>query len=68
MPRRDGTGPAGKGSGGGFGTGRGLGGGAGMGAGGNCVCPKCGNKKPHARGVPCNTFKCPHCGTSMVRE
>jgi hypothetical protein len=68
MPRRDGTGPAGKGAGGGLGMGRGKGPGAGLGVGGNCVCPKCGSKKAHTRGVPCNTLKCPNCGTTMVRE
>lgn len=69
MPRRDGTGPAGQGPGGGLGSGRGgMGGGAGMGAGGNCLCPKCGNKSSHSRGVPCATIKCPKCGTTMVRE
>jgi hypothetical protein len=74
MPRRDGTGPAGKGGGrgmgggGGLGSGRGMGGGVGMGAGGNCVCPKCGNKSSHGRGMPCNTITCSKCGTTMVRE
>jgi len=48
--------------------GRGKGPGAGLGVGGNCVCPKCGSKKAHTRGVPCNTLKCPNCGTTMVRE
>ncbi len=69
MPRRDGTGPAGQGPGGGLGSGRGgMGRGAGLGAGGNCLCPKCGNKSSHGRGVPCNTLKCSKCGTTMVRE
>jgi len=70
MPRRDGTGPAGRGlgQGAGMGRGKGMGRGAGMGAGGNCVCPKCGNKSSHSQGIPCNSMKCPKCGTMMVRE
>jgi hypothetical protein len=64
MPRGDGSGPAGKGSG----LGAGMGKGAGLGAGGNCICPKCGQKSSHTRGVPCNTIKCSKCGTAMVRE
>ncbi|MFW6375892.1 MAG: 4Fe-4S binding protein [Thermoplasmatota archaeon] len=32
----------------------------------NCVCPNCGEKVPHQRGVPCNKHQCPSCGTSMV--
>jgi hypothetical protein len=66
MPRKDGTGPAGKGQG--SGLGRGMGAAAGMGVGGNCVCPKCGSKISHTRGIPCNTLKCPNCGTTLVRE
>ena len=72
MPRQDGTGPAGGGPGTGMGMGKGGGrgrmGGSGMGAGGNCICPKCGTKAPHQRGVPCNTIKCPSCGSIMTRE
>mgnify|MGYP006287495215 CR=1 FL=1 len=75
MPRGDGTGPVG----GGPGTGRGMGGmsgtgggrgrmgGMGLGAGGNCVCPNCGKKASHQRGVPCYQVKCPACGTAMTR-
>jgi predicted DNA-binding protein (UPF0251 family)/ssDNA-binding Zn-finger/Zn-ribbon topoisomerase 1 len=52
------------------------GGGAGMGrmgrAGGSpagfCVCPKCGYRKPHERGVPCQEERCPECRGKMVRE
>ncbi|MFO7710906.1 MAG: cation diffusion facilitator family transporter [Candidatus Woesearchaeota archaeon] len=33
-----------------------------------CVCPKCGHKVKHDRGVPCKTKKCPHCDEYMVRE
>lgn len=78
MPRGDGTGPMG----GGTGTGRGMGGGGGMGrgrgrgrmggrafgAGGACVCPSCGKKVPHQRGLPCTQRTCPHCGAMMARE
>lgn len=69
-PRRDGTGPAGPGAGqgAGMGCGMGMGKGAGLGAGENCVCPKCGRKSSHTRGVPCNAIKCSQCGTTMVRE
>ena len=68
MPKGDGTGPGGKGPG----TGRGMGGGAlgrgmGAGTGGQCVCPACGEKAPHQRGVPCNTLNCPKCGSPMTR-
>jgi hypothetical protein len=33
-----------------------------------CVCPKCGTKSIHHRGVPCYSAKCSQCGTQMVRE
>lgn len=72
MPRGDGTGPFGQGPGtgrgGGMGGGRGRMGGQGLGAGGNCVCPTCGTKVPHQRGVPCTQVNCPKCSTAMVRE
>ncbi len=65
MPRGDGTGPRGDSSprGGRMGGNR-----AGAGASGNCVCPGCGTKVPHQRGVPCYNTKCPKCGNGMVRE
>jgi hypothetical protein len=65
MPRGDGTGPRGDSSprGGRMGGTR-----PGAGAGGNCVCPGCGAKVPHQRGVPCYNIKCPKCGNGMVRE
>lgn len=35
---------------------------------GSCVCPQCGRKEPHQRGVPCFERKCPNCGVAMVRQ
>ena len=67
----------GKGGGGGMrgfgGGGRGMGGCGGPrggmgGPGGYCVCPNCGHRVPHERGVPCRQVQCPKCGTFMVRE
>ena len=62
-----GRGPAGRGfrmcgrvRGGGFGF-------AGFGVAGECVCPQCGEKTPHQRGVPCLQQKCSKCGAAMVR-
>jgi len=56
--------------GGGFGRGgrRGLGGGYGFGPGDECICPNCGYKEPHQRGIPCNTKKCVKCGNLMMRS
>ncbi|NLK65836.1 MAG: DUF5320 domain-containing protein [Tissierellia bacterium] len=71
MPFGDGTGPMGQGpgTGRGMGTGRGRMGGssAGAGPGGYCVCPKCGAKVPHQRGIPCYNMNCPQCDTRMTR-
>lgn len=39
-----------------------------MGTGGYCVCPKCGEKTLHQRGVPCQDERCPGCGAKMLRE
>lgn len=64
---------AGQGGGRGTGVGRGQGGGGRMGGpaaagpGGDCVCPKCGHRVPHQRGLPCFSRKCPQCGTRMAR-
>jgi hypothetical protein len=35
---------------------------------GQCVCPKCGAKAPHERGIPCFQVICPRCGRPMERE
>lgn len=32
-----------------------------------CICPNCGEKVYHKRGVPCFEEKCPKCGISMER-
>lgn len=71
----NGKGQGGMGSGGGRGQGRGgqragrMGGpGAAGPPSGFCVCPQCGHKEPHERGLPCNKRKCPKCGTTMIRE
>ena len=47
--------------------GRGRMGGRALGIGGQCVCPKCGAKAQHQRGVPCYQVKCPKCGAQMTR-
>jgi len=74
---REGTGIKGKGRGG-----MGRGGGAGRrgqnrgftggplaaGPSGFCVCPQCGHREEHQRGVPCVGRQCPRCGTAMTRE
>jgi len=48
-------------------VGRGRLGGFGAGPVGDCVCPKCGYRAPHQRGVPCYEQKCPKCGSPMTR-
>ena len=69
-----GMGQGGRGMGGGQGRGQG-GRRAGRGGGplaagpdGSCVCPQCGRKEPHQRGLPCFERKCPNCGAVMVRQ
>ena len=64
MPRGDGTGPPG---GGGPGSGRMKGTRAGAGPSGDCVCPACGTRSPHAIGNPCYNMSCPKCGAKMAR-
>jgi hypothetical protein len=64
MPRGDGGGPP-SGTGGG---GRMSGNRPGAGPSGYCVCPQCGEKVSHARGVPCYQQTCPKCGAKMMRS
>jgi predicted Fe-Mo cluster-binding NifX family protein len=35
---------------------------------GFCVCPQCGYREAHERGVPCVERKCPKCGAVMTGE
>ena len=64
----------GMGSGGGQGQGRGgrrpgrMGGPNAAGPVSCCVCPQCGQREPHKRGLPCFERKCPQCGAAMTRE
>lgn len=39
-----------------------------MGPGGDCVCPKCGERRPHVKGERCQEALCPSCGARMLRE
>jgi predicted Fe-Mo cluster-binding NifX family protein len=65
----NGKGRGGIGSGGGQGKGRGrMGGPLAAGAVGTCLCPKCGHRVAHERGVPCVQKQCPKCGTAMARK
>ncbi len=41
---------------------------AGKGPDGDCVCPKCGYRVPHKRGVPCSTLACPNCNINLERK
>ena len=62
----------GKGGGGGQGQGSrrpGRGGGAvAAGPSGECICPQCGSREVHERGVPCTQKKCAKCGAAMMRQ
>ncbi|MDK2850014.1 MAG: H+/Na+-translocating ferredoxin:NAD+ oxidoreductase subunit [Candidatus Woesearchaeota archaeon] len=63
----------GRGFGRGFGYGRGFGRGLGRGRllkedDDYCVCPNCGYRIKHERGVPCATLQCPNCHSKLVRE
>lgn len=60
MPNKDGTGS--------FNGRMGQGNRPGAGPQGNCVCPSCGTKVPHQRGVTCFSMKCPKCQSPMTRE
>jgi len=67
--KRGGMGPGGGQGQGRVGQGRGrMGGPLAGGAVGTCLCPKCGHREPHERGVPCVQKKCPKCGIAMTRE
>jgi hypothetical protein len=46
----------------------GPGAGPGRGLADSCICPACGAKAPHERGIPCLQVTCPQCGKPMVRE
>jgi len=67
--KRGGPGPGGGRGQGQVGQGRGrMGGPLAGGAGGTCLCPKCGHREPHERGVPCVQRRCPKCDSAMTRE
>jgi predicted Fe-Mo cluster-binding NifX family protein len=38
------------------------------GSGGYCICPQCGRRETHQRGIPCGLLRCPQCGGPMIRE
>jgi len=35
---------------------------------GYCICPQCGQRELHERGVPCVEWKCAKCGATLVGE
>lgn len=37
------------------------------GPGGFCICPNCGERKQHERGIPCSQVPCPACQNPMTR-
>jgi len=63
MPGGDRTGPPRSGAG----YGRKGGNRPGAGPGGECLCPTCGARIPHKRGIPCYNVNCPKCGGKMAR-
>ncbi len=40
----------------------------GRGPGGFCICPKCGYRISHQRGMPCSTLQCPNCKINLSRK
>jgi cation diffusion facilitator family transporter len=40
----------------------------GGGPGGYCVCPNCGYKVEHQRGIPCSSLQCPKCRINLIRK
>lgn len=44
-----------------------MGGPLAAGPGGSCVCPRCGRREPHERGIPCAQKQCPTCKVAMTR-
>ncbi len=35
---------------------------------GTCVCPQCGHREAHQRGIPCMQQKCAQCGSALTRS
>jgi predicted DNA-binding protein (UPF0251 family) len=33
-----------------------------------CICPNCGNEKPHTPGIPCKNEICPDCKCNLIRK
>ncbi len=33
-----------------------------------CICPKCETKETHKPGLPCQSARCPSCGSKMLKE
>lgn len=64
MPNLDRTGPLGQGPRTGR-MGRNTPRPRGLGGSSECVCPNCGHKEPHKRGIPCSTINCPKCNTPL---